>query len=53
MFIILSLLALMALCIAKLRKHPADKLPGPPALPIFGNIFVCAPDGKILFSYNF
>jgi hypothetical protein len=47
MFIILSILALLALCIAKLRKHPADKLPGPPALPILGNILACAPDGKL------
>jgi len=49
MLLLLSILALIALCISKLRKHPVDKLPGPPALPFVGNLltFAVARDGEI------
>ncbi|CAB3375756.1 Hypothetical predicted protein [Cloeon dipterum] len=46
MIIIITILALIALCISKLRRHPVDKLPGPPTLPFVGNLltFVGTPE---------
>ncbi|XP_059471828.1 cytochrome P450 4C1-like isoform X2 [Neocloeon triangulifer] len=52
MLIIMSVLALLAFCLARLRKHPVDKLPGPPALPFVGNVFALLGSPSVFDKYN-